>query len=209
MQKADVFRTYLLAQLGEPYVWGEEGPNAHDCSGLVWEAFHAADAKWKGNPLRRLTAHDYWLMSTKITKPERVGDCGFIVNKHGHAVHIIAYAGAYETVEARGKKWGVVRYALNDKINGALKRKARWGRLVDLGALDGRRELKLLDPFMVGEDVEWAQKKLNNILIAGLAIDGEFGPLTQAAVMEFQRSRKLTVDGIVGSRTWAAMDAAV
>lgn len=37
------------------------------------------------------------------------------------------------------------------------------------------------------------------------AIDGIFGPQTQSAVMAFQRSRGLTVDGIVGVQTWTAL----
>jgi len=33
-------------------------------------------------------------------------------------------------------------------------------------------------------------------------IDGDFGPSTQSAVMEFQKYHKLKVDGIVGNLTW-------
>lgn len=29
-----------MSKLGSPYVWGEEGPNAFDCSGLVWWVYH-------------------------------------------------------------------------------------------------------------------------------------------------------------------------
>ena len=36
-------------------------------------------------------------------------------------------------------------------------------------------------------------------------IDGIFGSNTQSAVMAFQRSRNLTVDGIVGVQTWTAL----
>ena len=33
---------YALAQLGKPYVWGAEGPDTYDCSGLTMSAYAAA-----------------------------------------------------------------------------------------------------------------------------------------------------------------------
>jgi peptidoglycan hydrolase-like protein with peptidoglycan-binding domain len=38
-----------------------------------------------------------------------------------------------------------------------------------------------------------------------VAVDGVFGPLTDAAVRAFQRQRGLAVDGIVGPITWRAL----
>lgn len=32
---------YALAQLGDPYLWGAEGPSQFDCSGLMWAAYHS------------------------------------------------------------------------------------------------------------------------------------------------------------------------
>jgi len=38
------------------------------------------------------------------------------------------------------------------------------------------------------------------------APDGKFGSRTKAAVIKFQQSKKLLPDGIVGLKTWAAME---
>ncbi|MDA5556311.1 N-acetylmuramidase domain-containing protein [Shimia sp. MMG029] len=41
----------------------------------------------------------------------------------------------------------------------------------------------------------------------GVLIDGDFGPATKRAVMNFQRDNGLGVDGVVGPATWAALEA--
>jgi peptidoglycan hydrolase-like protein with peptidoglycan-binding domain len=40
---------------------------------------------------------------------------------------------------------------------------------------------------------------------AKLTVDGVFGPKTKAAVVAFQRAHHLTVDGVVGAKTWGAL----
>jgi peptidoglycan hydrolase-like protein with peptidoglycan-binding domain len=58
-----------------------------------------------------------------------------------------------------------------------------------------------------GPFVEDLQDDLNREL-AGchLTVDGDFGSLTEDAVMDYQRSRGLDVDGICGEQTWNALD---
>ncbi len=56
-----------------------------------------------------------------------------------------------------------------------------------------------------GRCVIYIQRLLNKRKGYSLVDDGDFGQKTASAVKKFQRSRKLTADGIVGARTWAAL----
>jgi hypothetical protein len=49
------------------------------------------------------------------------------------------------------------------------------------------------------------QDALNALGFTGSGLDGIFGSGTRTAVMNFQRSRNLAVDGIVGCNTWRAL----
>lgn len=55
-----------------------------------------------------------------------------------------------------------------------------------------------------GDDVKWLQERLN-VYGAGLKVDGDFGPVTEAAVREYQLRHGLAVDGIVGPVTRRAL----
>jgi peptidoglycan hydrolase-like protein with peptidoglycan-binding domain len=58
-----------------------------------------------------------------------------------------------------------------------------------------------------GNPVRRAQKRLTLGGYDTGGVDGIFGASTEAAVRRFQGDRGLTVDGIVGPRTWAEIDA--
>lgn len=58
-----------------------------------------------------------------------------------------------------------------------------------------------------GSDVKKLQTLLNNNGYK-LDVDGQFGSKTQAAVRDYQSKNKLAVDGIVGTNTWGALNAA-
>jgi peptidoglycan hydrolase-like protein with peptidoglycan-binding domain len=56
-----------------------------------------------------------------------------------------------------------------------------------------------------GDAVRRLQRALRRTPNLGLVVDGIFGPVTEAAVKEFQQGAGLTADGIVGPLTWNAL----
>lgn len=56
-----------------------------------------------------------------------------------------------------------------------------------------------------GTDVTYLQQRLTEKGYSVGAIDGVFGPKTLEAVKEFQVDSGLAVDGVVGAKTWAAL----
>ncbi len=82
--------------------------------------------------------------------------------------------------------------------------------LVDAGA-GPAANVPVLAPGASGESVVMWQHALNVWLEASRAVgeplvtDGEFGPATEAATLAFQSSQGVTVDGLVGPETWAAL----
>ncbi|HEY6737978.1 MAG TPA: phosphodiester glycosidase family protein [Actinopolymorphaceae bacterium] len=76
-----------------------------------------------------------------------------------------------------------------------------WTALLSAGARPTLREGSS------GLAVKRLQRALTAALGRTVGIDGVFGPLTDAAVRDYQRTRELDVDGIVGPDTWGALQA--
>lgn len=55
-----------------------------------------------------------------------------------------------------------------------------------------------------GAAVTWLQQLLNAKGI-NIAVDGIFGNVTRAAVVQFQKQSGIATDGIVGPQTWQAL----
>ena len=66
---------------------------------------------------------------------------------------------------------------------------------------------RLIKQGLKGADVRAVQDVLNFHIrrLTALVVDGSFGPLTHARVLEFQKSNKLKPDGIVGPDTMAKL----
>jgi cell wall-associated NlpC family hydrolase len=204
-----------LHEVGEDYVWGAEGTGGvagnddYDCSGFFWAMLNNVGVK-----LPRLTADGYRRRGERIKKPTRVGvDYAVFRRADGHATHIICYIGKGETVEAKGRAYGVIK----STVEGCNKRGAAWYRLPDLslGSLTEANPAPIPRKYpghIIGkwhkhhDEVRWIQKRLN---ARGhkVTVDGIFGRQTYAAVKAFRKTqfRRRPQGGNVGPKTWAAL----
>ena len=76
---------------------------------------------------------------------------------------------------------------------------------VETAAAAAVEEAAVLKQGSRGEDVKTVQRKLKRWGYYDGNVDGIYGPATKKAVMYFQRKNGLTADGIVGSKTFAAL----
>jgi peptidoglycan hydrolase-like protein with peptidoglycan-binding domain len=96
-----------------------------------------------------------------------------------------------------------VRVALDtDGIVGS----STWEALIfELLFLDRSIQLPELSFGMKGDLVRWVQRRLTMSGYYAGALDGDFGSRTESATKNFQFSRKLAMDGVIGKRTWSAI----
>lgn len=93
----------------KPYVWGDEGPNAFDCSGLVYAAYRSAGLGWPN--WDRLNSSLYWVATQRVKLTELVpGDLLFYSYKGDVRTihHITIYAGGGMMWEANSKDRGLL-----------------------------------------------------------------------------------------------------
>lgn len=102
-------RQVLARNPKKPYVWGAQGPNSFDCSGLVYAAYKDAGLGWP--TWGRLNAALYFVASKRVAFSELVpGDLlfysydGSVQNIH----HISIYAGNGMMWEANSKRVGLI-----------------------------------------------------------------------------------------------------
>ncbi|WP_280333187.1 C40 family peptidase [Nocardia wallacei] len=86
-----------LAQVGDPYVWGAEGPNSFDCSGLMQYAARAA-----GVNIPRVAADQYRQLPKVRPQDIQPGDLIFPAAQYngGNPGHVMMYIGNGKCVEA-------------------------------------------------------------------------------------------------------------
>jgi cell wall-associated NlpC family hydrolase len=90
--------SFALGQLGKPYQWGADGPDAYDCSGLVYAAYAAAGIRiaW--------TTFQWYLDGPQVPLTQiEPGDLLFSAGSDGTPAdpgHVVMYLGGGQIIQA-------------------------------------------------------------------------------------------------------------
>jgi cell wall-associated NlpC family hydrolase len=109
MRLAAVAYAKKQVEARKPYVWGNEGPNSFDCSGLVYAAYRSAGLGFPN--WDRLNSSLFWVATKRVKLSELVpGDLLFYSYKGTVSTihHITIYAGGGMMWEANSKDRGLL-----------------------------------------------------------------------------------------------------
>lgn len=194
--------------------WAEDGTGrlAFDCAQLTRRAMEQAGIALVSG------ANSQWQKTAFVVKgeikdmPKSLYAMVFREDSDGRKHHVGNYMGDGWVVHAKGHDYGVVRERLEDidkpfthfGIPAGLYSNAE----LRAAGIDPENNVPTLRRGSNGELVKYVQKYLNDTIGAGLEPDGIFGAKSEDAVKAFQKKNGLTVDGVVGPKTWAAMGGA-
>ena len=193
------------------------GHIVYDCSGLFYAAFkslggyifHGSNTIWLKYCTSKGELKNGKRDDGKELKP---GTAVFTYNKKkDNRGHIGLYIGDGQVVEASGTINGVII----SKITAS--KWVEWGELkgVDYGEPvvipvepSNKSALPTLKRGSKGDAVKIIQEKLiaRGYSCGASGVDGDFGSATEKAVKAFQKDHNLKVDGIVGAKTYEALD---
>lgn len=221
----DQYNKWSKASFSEQY-----GKKVHDCSGLIKGYFMTPNVA--SNPTAPAKYDSKYDLSSSAleARAKEKGPIstipeipGLIVWKSGH---VGVYIGDGWVIEERGHQYGTVKTKLSERP---------WTKWLKHPYIEysKKEEKPVSDPVVkpepvvtpvkistcsvtlpvlrrgiTDESIRRSVKRLQvilNLLGYDLEVDGGFGPLTEAAVIKFQKSVGLKDDGIVGSATWTAL----
>ena len=182
---------------------GMVGRTCTDCSGLI----QAYTGKVLGSA--QLYSQAYTRLAPSTYKQWANG---VIVWRKGHVGVFGFEDGEYVVYEAKGINYGTVKSRFNP---------AKWSYGLTFSWMNysyvkavTNTTWKKVNPYneptenlkkgSKGESVKWLQYELNEAGY-GIAVDGDFGKKTDKALRAFQKSSKLTVDGVCGKITRKAL----
>lgn len=206
------------------------GKQAYDCAQLTRYACKAGGQELCSGANNQWNKTKWEKKGTIDTLPEAPGVILYHDNGKGTKTHTGVYLGGGYAEEAKQAKDGVVKTAVKKRswthwaalpgvLSGAEtapeapaqkdeQKPAQSAGTAQTGQNNmesGVYNMKTLREGDKGTQVRMLQWRLTDLGYACGTIDGIFGAKTKKAVKEYQKANGLTVDGIVGKNTWAAL----
>ncbi|MFE7508253.1 NlpC/P60 family protein [Promicromonospora sp. NPDC057488] len=118
---------FAKEQLGEDYVWGAEGPNSWDCSGLTSQAVRAAGTDI-GNHMSSETQYNTYKNFSTNNSPLRRGDLVFY-GAGSSVTHVAIYLGSGKVIHAPGPEGSASGVVQIGSLDSVANRKAEFARM--------------------------------------------------------------------------------
>ena len=174
------------------------GKLAYDCAQLSRGAMEAIGIPMVSGANSQWGSTD-WERKGPITELPVDRVCLVYRDDGGTMGHVGIYTGDGFVTHAKGHDWGVVCQHIAETAF------THYG--IPRTLYDGKPPRPILRQGAQGPDVTTLQTLLCDA-VERVRVDGAFGPETADAVKAFQKANGLTVDGVVGPKTWAALYAA-
>ena len=192
---------------GCKYYPGGSVTEINDCQGFVKQVHKAAGITLNGGGCTSMWKNSAnWKAKGVITEMPDVVCCVFTyVESTGKMDHIGIHVGGGRIIHCSVEvKEG----------NVTEKRKAPWSHYAIPIGMDGSGPVVVRPIIRRGSTGVYVKECQENLIKIGYDLgsygaDGKFGAKTEAAVRAFQAAQGLSVDGVVGPATWAALDKAV
>lgn len=201
--------------------WREHAKRVWDCNGMV-EGYYKDVTGIDINTKARYNYANWCSVkgSGKVPNEHKVPGLAVFMGKNATNITHVGYLvcpvdknrpeGDWYVIEARGVMYGVDKTKLNSRdwnFWGYMDKYFDYSNHSEGTDVEDNTDFgyRTLRKGSVGADVKELQTLLN-VSGAKLTVDGDFGTKTEEAVKTFQQKNNLTVDGIVGKQTYAALD---
>ena len=190
--------------VGCQYYPGGERTRVNDCQGFVKQVFKAADITLNGGGCTSMYANGAnWTAKGEIRDMPDVVCCVFKhISSTGKMDHIGIHVGG-----------GKIIHCSVEVKTGKTSDKGWTHYAIPVG-MDGSGPVVVRPTIRRGSTGIYVTECQEDLIKLGYDLgsygaDGKFGAKTEAAVRAFQAAHGLSVDGVVGPATWAALDKAV
>lgn len=206
---------YSAALYGAKWI----GHAVADCSGLfTWAFKQLGGTMYHGsNTMYREYCTSKGKLTSELKKTLQPGTAVFTGNSETNHPHVGLYVGNGKVIEASGTQAGVC------VSNITANKWTYWGKLkgVDYSAQNSpvspseptneQKPVQAMPTLRKGDKGDYVSILQNKLLVRGYKLprfgaDGDFGNETLEAVKQFQRDHGLTADGVVGAKTWGALE---